>query len=314
MVVPGYLKVLWSSRWLLVVGVVVAAVAAFFAGFTIVDGRVQSRAIEQYTAETTLLVSSPAAEMYQAVIPGQQLVEGQTQPEEADLTSKTILYAYIIAGTDMRDEVEKSIGSFADTDALTALRRTTQPGGDEAFPGRYSLPILAVMGASLDPQRAEQISQTAADLFIANMADEQEKSKLPDSERVVITVLDSPTAIEVEGSNPAIPIVLTFLGVFLLFVVAAFVVAGVRGGRSRRAAVAHAGTGDDDPAASESAEGAEGPEGSEEGVETDGVDEPAPGSARPGARRDRRGSADPDVDGEPHEDPRIGESEPAHTA
>ncbi|GAA5200927.1 hypothetical protein [Microbacterium jejuense] len=297
MVVPGYLKVLWNSKWLLAVGVVVAAVAAFFAGYTIVDGRVQSRAIEQYTAETTLLVSSPASDMYQAVIPGQQLVEGQTQPEEADLTSKTILYAYIISGTDMRHDVEQSVGDFADTDALTALRRTTQPGGDEAFPGRYSLPILAVMGASLDPQRAEQISQTAADLFVANMQDEQETAKLPDSERVEVTVLDSPSATEVEGSNPAIPIVLTFLGVFLLFVVAAFVVAGVRGGRRRRAA--------EQPA--------EAPEGPDDGSF-------APRSARAGARRDRHeasaADAGTDLDGSsaPEGDPRIDEPEPAHTA
>ncbi|MFD4957929.1 hypothetical protein [Microbacterium sp. NPDC058389] len=299
MVVPGYLKVLWNSKWLLAVGVVVAAVAAFFAGFTIVDGRVQSRAIEQYTAETTLLVSSPASDMYQAVIPGQQLVEGQTQPEEADLTSKTILYAYIISGTDMRHDVEQSVGDFADTDALTALRRTTQPGGDEAFPGRYSLPILAVVGASLDPQRAEEISETAASLFVANMEGEQENAKLPDSERVEVTVLDSPSATEVEGSNPAIPIVLTFVGVFLLFVVAAFVVAGVRGGR-RRSAEASA----------------------EASVEPDGpdVDSPAAPSARTEARRGRREAAGPVTDAEadgapaPEDDPRVGEPEPAHTA
>jgi len=297
MVVPGYLKVLWNSKWLLAVGVVVAAAAALIAGYTIVDGRVQSRAIEQYTAETTLLVSSPASDMYQAVIPGQQLVEGQTQPEEADLTSKTILYAYIISGTDMRHDVEQSVGDFADTDALTALRRTTQPGGDEAFPGRYSLPILAVMGASLDPQRAEEISQTAADLFVANMAAEQEKAKLPDSERVEITVLDSPSATEVEGSNPAIPIVLTFLGVFLLFVVAAFVVAGVRGGRRRRTAE----------------ERAETPEDPDD-------DAPATPPARAEARRDRRapteadGATETEATTGPDDDHLIGEPEPAHTA
>ncbi|MBB6390261.1 hypothetical protein [Microbacterium thalassium] len=236
--VPRYLQVLWESKWLLLVGVLVAAVAAFFAGFAIVDGKVQSRAVQEYTAETTLLVSSPSSDMYQAVIPGQALVEGQTLPEETDLTSKAILYAYIISGTDMRERVETQVGAFSDTEGLTALRRTTQPGGDEAFPGRYTLPIIAVVGGSTSPDRAEEISDAAAQLFIEDVLAQQDESNIPNGDRVVLSVLDTATAEEVEGSNPAIPIAITFVGVFLLFVVAAFIVAGARSSRARKKALA----------------------------------------------------------------------------
>lgn len=232
--VPNYLRILWKSKWLLVVGALVAAAAAFLAGFQIVEGRVVPRTATAYTAETTLLVSSQADNMFQAVIPGQQLVEGQTQPETVDLASKAILYAYVISGLEMRSAVETQVGAFSDTDALSAVRRTTQPGGDEAFPGRYTLPILSVVGASLDPARAETIAQTAADLFTEQIVAEQDAAALPVPDRVVVSVLDRSEATEVEGSNPAIPVAITFVGVFLLSVAAAFIVAGSRSKRAKR--------------------------------------------------------------------------------
>src|SRR4051794_1413447 len=188
--VPKYLQVLWSSKWLLLVGAVVAGIAAFFAGFTIVGGQVLPRSVQSYTAATTMMVSSPSDDMYQAVIPGQALVEGQTQPETVDLTSRAILYAYIISGIDLRKQVEDQVGKFSETDSLTALRRTTQPGGDEAFPGRYVLPIISVVGASLDPQRAEKIADAATKIFQDQMVTQQDDQKIPDSERVVVQVLD----------------------------------------------------------------------------------------------------------------------------
>ncbi|WP_396667308.1 hypothetical protein [Microbacterium sp. R86528] len=229
--VPRYLQVLWESKWLLIVGAVVAAVVAFFAGFTITDGEVKSRATVEYSAETTLLLSNPTADMFQAVIPGQQLVEGQTQPEQVDLPSKAILFAYILSSSPVQSEVESQIGEFSDTESLRAVRRTTQPGGSEAFPGQYSLPLIGVIGLATSEERAEEISATAANVFIDDMITQQDEANIPDSDRVVVSVLDTPVATELEGSNPAIPVAVAFLGVFLLFVVAAFIIGGVRSSR-----------------------------------------------------------------------------------
>ncbi|GAA1998066.1 hypothetical protein [Microbacterium ulmi] len=252
---PKYLQVLWSSKWLLVAGAVVAAVAAFFAGFTFVDGELEPRAEQEYTAQTTLLVSSPSAGPYQAVMPGQTLVEGQTQPQQLDLTTKAILYAYVISGDELRKDVEAEVGELLDTDGLTAVQRTTQPSGNEEFPGRYSLPIVSVVGTSLDPDRAEEISRTAASLFEAQVLAEQDAAQLASADRVVVTTIDAGAAEEVDGSNPAIPLVITFLGVFLLFVAAAYVIAGARSSRRRRAATTTADSSDEpDGAAAESSD------------------------------------------------------------
>jgi hypothetical protein len=181
-------------------------------------------------------VSSQTQPLYQAVIPGTPLVENQTTPTDVDLTSKAILYAYLVSGQEIRDAVEAEVGAFAETDALTALRRTTQPGGDEAFAGRYELPILDIVGFSTDPERAELISRTATAIFLERVLAEQTASALPEPDRVILTPLDQKPAVPGEGSNPAIPIVVAFLGVFLLFVAIAFILAGAKSSRARKRA------------------------------------------------------------------------------
>lgn len=235
---PKYLVVLWKSKWLLLIGLIIAIAAGMIAGFTVQNGQLVPRSEQEYSASTTVIVSSNTQPMFQAVIPGQEIVEGQTLSTDVDLASKAILYAYIVSGIDMRTAVESQIGAFGDTDDLTALRRTTQPSGDENFPGRYILPIIDVVGSSTDPVRAEQISRTAADLFMSQVVAEQETQAIPAEERVTTTLLDQSPAVAQEGSNPLIPVVVTALGVFLLFVAAAFIIAGSKASRAAKRAAA----------------------------------------------------------------------------
>lgn len=236
MEVPKYLMILWKSKWLLLVGLVVAVIGGMFAGFTLENGQLVSRTEQTYTARTTVLVDSTTQPLYQAVIPGQQVVEGTTPPTDVDLTQKAILYAYLVSGEQIRTGVENTVGEFADTEALTALRRTTQPGGDEAFPGRFTLPIIDVVGISTEPERAEEISAAATQLFLDQVLQEQEAAQVPEGNRVRLSVLDQVQATEEEGSNPAIPVVVAALGIFLLFVVAAFLIAGSKASRGNKRA------------------------------------------------------------------------------
>jgi len=237
---PKYLLVLWKSKWLLLVGLVVAVLGGLLAGFTLENGQLVPRTEQSYQASTTIIVSSTTQPIYQAVIPGQEIVEGQTLPTDVDLASKAILYAYMVSGLEMRQGVETQIGDLADTEALTALRRTTQPSGDENFPGRYTLPIIDVVGASLDPSRAEDISRTATELFLADVVAEQEAAAIPANERVTLSVLDQSPAVAEEGSNPLIPVIVAGLGIFLLFVAAAFIIAGAKSSRAAKRAAAAA--------------------------------------------------------------------------
>jgi len=248
---PKYLQTLWNYKWLLAFGLVVSVVAAFFAGFTITNGQVESRAVKSYTASTTVLVTSPNDTLFQAQIPGQTIEEGVTAPEPLDLASATQIYAYLVSGMEIRTEVEASTGPLdEDTESITAIRRTTQPAGDERFPGSLKLPVLQIVGTAQTAERAEELSSTATDVFVDYVGDQQETKQIPPEDRVQLEVLGYGPAVADETSNPAIPIVVTGFAVFLGFVALAFVLAairsnrGKRGGRSRRRSRTTSPTGD----------------------------------------------------------------------
>jgi hypothetical protein len=242
--IPKYLQILWSAKWLLLVGLVVSVIAAVLAGYRLDSGGLVPRADSSYQASTTVLVSSPDQSIYQAEVPGQTVQQGSTAPQSRDLTQTAVVYAYIIAGSTVRDAVQAKIGALRPSDSITAVRRTTQPGGDEKSPGRFSLPILDVVGTSDSPARAERISREANTAFRSYVAAQQNASSIPAGSRVQLETIDEGSAIENTGSNSAIPLVVTGLGVFLLFIALAFILHNIRTSRRRRTGalrvVAHA--------------------------------------------------------------------------
>jgi len=241
---PKYLQVLWGYKWLLLFGAIVAGAAAFFAGFSIQNGEVVSRAEQTWDASTTMLITSDSDPIYQAEIPGVPLEQGVSAPQYNDLAESALIYAYIIASDEIQTQVEAQIGTLdPEKESISAVRRTTQPAGDERFPGRYELPVLEAVGTAPTAERAELISQTVAATFVAYMTAQQAEQALDPTLAVQVELLGENPAVEGDMSNPAIPIVVTFIGVFLAFVVLAFVIAGLRSGAAkRRAAAASAAT------------------------------------------------------------------------
>jgi len=236
---PKYLQVLWGYKWLLLFGAIVAGAAAFFAGFTIQNGEVVSRAEQTWDASTTMLITSDSDPIYQAEIPGVPLEQGVSAPQYNDLAESALIYAYIIASDEIQTQVEAQIGTLdPEKESISAVRRTTQPAGDERFPGRYELPVLEAVGTAPTAERAELISQTVAATFVAYMTAQQAAQALDPTLAVKVELLGENPAVEGDMSNPAIPIVVTFIGVFLAFVVLAFIIAGLRSGAAKRRAAA----------------------------------------------------------------------------
>lgn len=234
---PKYLQVLWNYKWLLAFGLLVAIVAGFFAGFAIVNGQVESRAVRSFSAGTTVLVTSPSDTLYQAQVPGREIQEGVTAPEPLDLSQSAQIYAYIVTGARIRDAVEAEVGALDDdTETITAIRRTTQPAGDERFPGSLKLPVLEIVGTGATEARAEDISAAATTAFLTYVTDEQAAKQIAEENRVMLEVLKEGKAVEAETSNPAIPVVVTGVAVFLAFVALAFIIAGLRSDRAKRKA------------------------------------------------------------------------------
>ncbi|AYF98923.1 YveK family protein [Protaetiibacter intestinalis] len=231
--IPKYLHILWSQKWLLLIGLVTAVVAGLFAGYTIVDGTLVSRVVPSYRAATTVLVGSASQPIFQAETP---VVDGSAAPQSRDLTQTAVVYAYVVAGDQIRAAVEAEIGPLGDGETITAVRRTTQPSGDESSPGRFSLPILDVIGTAEGAERAELISRTATDAFQDYVTAEQDAADIDTASRVQLTTLDQRAAEDVTKSGSMLPVVVTGLGVLAAFIVAAFVVWNVRESRSRRRA------------------------------------------------------------------------------
>jgi len=237
---PRYLQLLGRQKVLLIVGLVVAIAAGLIAGFTLKDGAVAPRVDRTYTAMTTVYLSGPQPYVYQIEIPaqGEPITEATDQQvivrptQEIDLTDSAVILAYLASSNQTVDMVEAQLGPLADGEGVTAVSRTTQPAGDERFPGRMSLPLIGIVGTATSPERAEEISTAATEAFEEIVLTQQDELAVPEDVRLNLDVLTAAVSDEGEGSNPLIPVVVTTFAVFLLFLGIALLV-GVMQDRRR---------------------------------------------------------------------------------
>ncbi|MET0781292.1 MAG: hypothetical protein ABWZ16_07220 [Microbacterium sp.] len=241
---PTYLRRLLNQKVLLIIGFVVALVAGLIAGFTITDGQVEPRATRAFMASSTVLLTAPQNDLFQTEIPGtaQVIPEGTdpatvqevSAPIPVDLTNSAILLAYLASSDDIVDATAAAVGGFEDGDGVTAVRRTTQPGGDESFGGRLQLPIIAIVGTSTSAARAELIAAEATNAFSDLIVAQQDEWGIAEDIRLTLDELNAPVAGEPEGGNPAIPVIVVTVGIFLLFIALALIIEAARDRRRRK--------------------------------------------------------------------------------
>lgn len=232
MEIPAYLRILWNYKWLLLVGMIIAAGTGILAGFTVGPDGLTSKSIRSYAATTTLLVTSANDTNYQVEVPARPIPEGFTAPQSIDLSNTAVIYAYLISGSNLQSTVvERVRGMDREVESISALRRTTQPAGNERFPGNLRLPLLDVTAVSTSPERAELLASVTVDVFLEHVKAEQDKRKLKNADRVQIYVTNVGPAIMLEGSNPYTPVVFTAGGIFLGFIILAFSLHGWRTAR-----------------------------------------------------------------------------------
>jgi len=223
-----YGRALWTYKWLLLAGAIVAACAALLAGYRLDGSTLTSRAAETYTSSSTVLLSSARSPMFQAETPGQPLTEGQSAPQARDLSSVAVVYAYVIAGDEIKAATEQKVGPLAEGEQLTALQRTTQPPSSDLTPGRLDLPVIAVIGTAMTAERAEQISQAATRAFESYVSTQQDANGVPAEQRVQLTTLNQGSAVKGDSSNPFIGVVLVGAGVLAIFIALIFVLYNAR--------------------------------------------------------------------------------------
>lgn len=237
-------RVIGRHKALMVFGILIAVAAALFTAFKVEtgslweSGTLEPRSQIEYRASTQLLVSDPVSVFSSRNAP-QVEPDGSAPASSRDLSSLTVVYAYLASSDEMLAEVEQQVGPLGPDEALTAQQRTTQPTS-ETNTGTYRLPILDIMGTSSDPARAEEISRTAAALFQDYAAAQQDAAEVALTSRVQLPVIDERDAVPIDGTNPALPVIAVALGVFLGFLALIFAVDNVQVGRRSAATVSPA--------------------------------------------------------------------------
>lgn len=280
---PTYVRRLLNQKVLLIIGLIVSIAAGLLAGFTIVDGQIQSRVTKTYMAASTVLLTSPQPDIFQTEIPGvsQEVPTDGTAPTELvvreptplNLSQSAIILAYLASSDEVVDAAAAAVGGFEDGDGVTAVRRTTQPAGDERFGGRLELPIIDITGVSTSAERAEEIAAAATVAFNDLVVAQQNQWEVPENIRLNLDELNAPVADEGEGSNPAIPVIVTTVGVFLLFIALALLIETVRDRRRRRSGLDD---GQDDSSVGRRRSSAPVDDDTSAGVDESHLDEPAP--------------------------------------
>lgn len=231
------MQVIGRHKLLLVIGLLVAGLAAFGTAFRVETGTLAPRTITEYQAPTQVLVSDPTSVFSTKSAP-QTLVEGQAAAASRDLASATVVYAYLVSSGVIQDLVEAQIGELGKHESISAVQRTTQPTATTNT-GTYRLPILEIVGQAASPQRSEEISRTATAVFTAFAIQQQTDANVSADTRVQLTVIKEGDAAPIDGTNPALPIVAVGIGVLLAFIALIFAVDNSRANR-RTALVAAA--------------------------------------------------------------------------
>ncbi len=308
MEIPGYLRVIWRYKWALLAGMLLAVTAGVFTGYSLGPDGLESRAVRSYTATTTLLLTSAKDTLYQAEIPAREIPEGYTAPQSIDLTNTAVIYAYIISGSGLRDTVMLKVGDIDPlTESISAVRRTTQPGGNERFPGNLRLPVIDIIATAATPDRANELTAATTASFLDYVKQEQDRRKLKEDERVQIAAINVGDAVEAETSNPNVPVVFTAFGVMVAVLALVFAIHGYRTSRQRKreadaAAIASGSDGGEDP---EDSAGTAGSEAADPADPADAAesDQPSPEVIEDAATGDPAPAADADDPDDPGPDP-----------
>jgi hypothetical protein len=232
------LAFVWQYKWLLIVGLVVALGAGVSAGYKVENLSFDSRASASYATQTTVLLSSPRTSAYQAVVPGQVLLENETPTTSVDLAKTAVIYAYIASGSATRDIVADEIGALGSDESMSAVQRTTQPGDPEpksadAGMNRLALPVLAIDTTAATAERAQDIADATFAALNRQVTEQQDAAALAPDLRVTLSVIDEQT-FETSSGTSIVPSAVTAVAVFAAFLVLALALNNYRQVRLER--------------------------------------------------------------------------------
>jgi hypothetical protein len=232
--------VLWRSRFMVLLGLLVACAAAVFAmaRVQVVDGRPQL-----VYRDPVLYQSNVQLHVTQKGFPDGRSVFNTTpttlpngrvdQPTFADpnrFTGLAVLYSQIIMGNQERQRV---FGNGKPPVGETILASPMAGPNGSGF-----LPIIQVTGVAPSPIKAMALADRAASSFSRYLVQRQTQTGVAESDRVILDRIAGPQAPSVYLPRKKLRSIFVFVLVLMLTVAAAFFFENVR---NRRAAAAEDG-------------------------------------------------------------------------
>lgn len=229
--------VLWRSRVLVIVGLLLACVAAVLsmAKLTIVGGKPQLvyRTQVLYQSNVQLHVTQPGFPDGRSVFNTSPttLPSGRTElPKFADpdrFVGLAVIYSQLIMGNDERARVF-GVRRPPRNEAILAAPMPA-PGGTGQF-----LPIIQITGIAPSPLDAMRLADRAAQSFSDYLSQRQNQTHVADAERVTLDRIAGPLAPSVYLPRKKLRSIAVFLLLAMLTIAAAFVRENLRVKRSDR--------------------------------------------------------------------------------
>ena len=221
-----YARVLWRFRLLVVLGLLLAVTLALLSIVRVSTDGLTYRQQEQWVSRAMLLITEP------------QFPEGRSVFEQSIppvSTDEPQTYAAPFANPDRFVALANLYSQLATSDVVRRilLEDGRLNGAIEAAPvatvnGAASLPLLSIGGIATTPQQARVLAKRAVAGFLAYLEREQQRSKIPAQQRVVLDVVKQPTAGELLKGRPKTLPVIVFMTVMLAVCGIAFALENIR--------------------------------------------------------------------------------------
>lgn len=213
------LRALWRFRWLILVGVGVAALVPMLMIYKAnLSWPPTPRSRPVYVAKTQLLVDSPTGPFFRTQPKEVGPTQSKRTSEDVPSTTQTVVPS--VSGTKSLVDAANLFPLFVQSDEVAVLRQRLVgdlPGGVSAKAlysivgaNRFrpsSLPIMEITAVSPRPKAATRLAQGTARAFALWLASQQKQAKIPPNQRIVVRELQvSRLAFKSGGSSYGLPI------------------------------------------------------------------------------------------------------------
>lgn len=223
-----YGRVLWRFRFVTFLGFVLAIALSFFSFASVSTHGVHYRQPETWQVQSTLLITQKGFTFGRSVLPmaippaAANKVETVVPKwgDEGRLSGLALLYSRLATSDTVMRQIRRSGPLHGTVFASPVYTSDASNAG--------TLPLLQISGYSTTPALAGSLAKRAADAFTAYLRDSQAAARIPDTQRVLVEVVNQPRRpILVAGRKKTVPM-LIFVAMISITIGLAFLLENLR--------------------------------------------------------------------------------------